>query len=166
MRGNLVTVMAMHELTLTVNGEQWEVRANESDTLLDVLRNELTLTGAKSNCLEGECGVCAVLMNGRVVNSCILLAAQCRGAEITTIEGLGDGEKLHALQQAFLDRGAVQCGYCIPGMIMAAAGFLKENPSPTHDEIREGLCGTLCRCTGYTKIVEAVHEAAQTMSGK
>lgn len=166
MRRGAVTVSKMKELNLKVNGEQWEVQAKDFDTLLDVLRRELALTGTKSNCLEGECGVCAVLMNGRVVNSCILLAAQCEGAEITTIEGMADGEKLHALQQSFLDRGAVQCGYCIPGMIMSAAGFLKENPSPTPDEIREGLCGTLCRCTGYTKIVEAVHEAAQNMSAK
>ncbi|MBX3534379.1 MAG: (2Fe-2S)-binding protein [Xanthobacteraceae bacterium] len=155
-----------HELNLTVNGEEWQLSVKGTETLLEVLRKHLTLTGAKPNCLEGECGVCAVLMNGRVVNSCILLAAQCEGAQITTIEGLANGETMHALQTAFLNRGAVQCGYCIPGMIMTAAGYLKENPAPTEEEIREGLCGTLCRCTGYTKIVEAVQEAAQTMGAK
>lgn len=159
-------VSTMHQLNLTVNGEKWQLRTSGTETLLEVLRKELALTGTKSNCLEGECGVCAVLMNGRVVNSCILLAAQCDGAEITTIEGMAGEESLHALQTAFLDYGAVQCGYCIPGMIMTAAGFLQENPSPTPDEIREGICGTLCRCTGYKKIVEAVHHAAQNMGVK
>lgn len=161
-----LTVKTMHELNLTVNGERWQLPLKGSESLLDVLRKHLTLTGTKTNCLEGECGVCAVLVNGRVVNSCILLAAQCDGAEVTTIEGLANGDSLHALQTAFLNRGAVQCGYCIPGMIMTAAAYLKENPTPTDHEIREGLCGTLCRCTGYTKIVEAVQEAAQNMSAK
>ena len=163
---DFLTVKMMHEINLTVNGEQWQLTLKGSESLLDVLRKHLNLTGTKSNCLEGECGVCAVLANGRVVNSCILLAAQCDGKEITTIEGLAGGEGLHALQTAFLNRGAVQCGYCIPGMIMTAAGYLKENPKPTDDQIREGLCGTLCRCTGYTKIVEAVQEAVQNMSAK
>lgn len=157
---------SMHEIDLTVNGQQWKIPVKGSETLLEVLRKQLTLTGTKSNCLEGECGVCAVHVNGRVVNSCILLAVQCDGAQVTTIEGLADGDNLHALQTAFLNCGAVQCGYCIPGMIMTAAGYLKENSAPTDDEIREGLCGTLCRCTGYTKIVEAVQEAAQNMSAK
>ncbi len=156
----------MFELSIIVNGEKWQVKASGTETLLEVLRKDLALTGTKSNCLEGECGVCAVLVNGRTVNSCILLAVQCEGAEITTIEGMATDEGLHALQSAFLDHGAVQCGYCIPGMIMTAAGFLKENPSPTPDEIREGICGTLCRCTGYKKIVEAVHHASQNMGVK
>lgn len=166
MRRGFLTMTTMHDVNLTVNGERWQLPVKGSDTLLEVLRKQLNLTGTKSNCLEGECGVCAVLMNGRAVNSCILLAAQCEGAEITTIEGAANGDSLNALQTAFLNRGAVQCGYCIPGMIMTAAGYLNENPTPTDDEVREGLCGTLCRCTGYTKIVEAVQEAAQTMSVK
>ncbi|MCC7345988.1 MAG: (2Fe-2S)-binding protein [Variibacter sp.] len=153
----------MQNLTLIVNGQRCEVEADDTATLLEVLRDELVLTGTKSNCLEGECGVCAVLVNGCVVNSCIRLAAQCDGAEITTIEGLAADGGLHPLQQAFLDCGAVQCGYCIPGMIMTAAGFLREHPEPSATEIQEGLCGTLCRCTGYAKIVEAVDAAAQEM---
>ena len=135
-------------------------------TLLHVLRNQLGLPGTKENCLEAECGVCTVLLDGKAVCACILLAAQCRGREIVTIEGIGDPEHLHPLQQAFIDCGAVQCGYCIPGMILTAKSFLDEHPGtvPDHDAIREAISGTLCRCTGYQKIVDAIAMAATRMA--
>lgn len=122
------------------------------------MRQHLGLVGSKENCLEAECGVCTVLLDGKAVNSCILLAELCRGRTIVTIEGLGDPERLHPLQQAFIKHGAVQCGYCIPGMILTAQSFLDENPdrAPSREEIREAICGTLCRCTGYQKIVDAI----------
>lgn len=152
----------MRKVTLKVNGQDLGAVIEDQATLLDVLRTSFSMTGTKSNCLEAECGVCTVLLDGRAVNSCILLAAQCEGCEITTIEGMASSDDLlHPLQQAFIDCGAVQCGYCIPGMIMTAAGFLKEKPHPTRAEIEEGMCGTLCRCTGYKKIVEAVQLAAR-----
>jgi len=132
-----------------------------------VLRGELGLTGTKENCLEAECGVCTVLLDGKAVNSCILLALQCAGRSIVTIEGLGDPEHLHPLQAAFVECGAVQCGYCIPGMILTAKSFLDEcrGRLPSEPEIREALSGTLCRCTGYQKIVDAVALAARRMGG-
>ncbi len=151
----------MRNLNLNVNGRQWEGVTADSDTLLSVLRDKLGLTGAKANCLEGECGVCTVLLDGRPVCSCILLAAQCEGRSVTTIEGMAAGDVLHPLQQAFIDCGAVQCGFCIPGMVMTAAGMLAENPSPNREQIKEGLCGTLCRCTGYKKIIDAVESASK-----
>jgi carbon-monoxide dehydrogenase small subunit len=151
----------MRNLNLNVNGRQWEGVTADSDTLLSVLRDKLGLTGAKANCLEGECGVCTVLLDGRPVCSCILLAAQCEGRSVTTIEGMAAGDVLHPLQQAFIDCGAVQCGFCIPGMVMTAAGLLAENPSPNREQIKEGLCGTLCRCTGYKKIIDAVESASK-----
>lgn len=147
-------------LSMTVNGRAWTGDVADAATLLDVLRNHLGLTGTKANCEEGECGVCTVLLDGRAVNSCILLAAQCAGRSITTIEGMSAGETLHPLQQAFIDTGAVQCGFCTPGMIMTAAGLLNETPSPDREQIKEGLCGTLCRCTGYKKIIDAVELAS------
>jgi aerobic carbon-monoxide dehydrogenase small subunit len=125
-------------------------------TLLDVLRNELGLTGTKENCLEAECGVCTVLLDGVAVNACIVLAVQCRGRAVTTIEGLAAGDELHPLQRAFIDHGAVQCGYCIPGVILAAKAYLDEVAAPSADDVREALAGNLCRCTGYQKIVEAI----------
>ena len=151
----------MRNLNLNVNGRQWEGVTADSDTLLSVLRDKLGLTGAKANCLEGECGVCTVLLDGRPVCSCILLAAQCEGRSVTTIEGMAAGDVLHPLQQAFIDCGAVQCGFCIPGMVMTAAGLLAENPSPNREQIKDGLCGTLCRCTGYKKILDAVESASK-----
>lgn len=147
-------------ISLNVNGRRYGMEVGRDEVLLDVLRNKLGLLGTKANCLEAECGVCTVLVDGAAVNSCILIAAQCHERDVTTIEGLATDGNLHALQQAFIDCGAVQCGYCIPGMIMTAIGFLKENPSPTRDEIREGICGTLCRCTGYQKIVDAIERVA------
>jgi aerobic carbon-monoxide dehydrogenase small subunit len=140
--------MSARAMTLTINGERHEVRAEAHATLLDVLRGDLGLTGTKENCLEAECGVCTVLVDGAAVNSCILLAAQCEGREIVTIEGLARDGELHPLQRAFIDGGAVQCGYCIPAMILSAKAFLDECPTPTEAQVREALAGTLCRCTG------------------
>ena len=152
-------------LELTINGESHQLMAEPHWTLLQVLRGELGLNGTKENCLEAECGVCTVLLDGKAVNSCILLARQCQSRSITTIEGLGDPESLHPLQAAFIECGAVQCGYCIPGMILTAKSFLDEcrGRLPSDAEIREALSGTLCRCTGYQKIVDAVALAARRM---
>jgi carbon-monoxide dehydrogenase small subunit len=150
-------------LTLTVNGETHQVLAEPHRMLLDVLRTDLGLTGTKENCLEAECGVCTVLLDGLAVNACILLAAQCRGRSIVTIEGLAALGEMHPIQQAFIDHGAVQCGYCIPGMILSAKAYLEENPEPTEAEVREALAGNLCRCTGYQKIADAVMSAARAM---
>ena len=158
--------MSKLALTLRINGEVYEVLTEPHRMLLDVLRADLGLTGTKENCLEAECGVCTVLVDGMAVNSCILLAAECAGREITTIEGLGRGGDLHPLQQAFIDHGAVQCGYCIPGMILSAKAYLDENPAPTEAGVREALAGNLCRCTGYQKIADAVLAAARAMSSK
>jgi aerobic carbon-monoxide dehydrogenase small subunit len=143
-------------LSLTINGERHEVFTEPHRTLLDVLRVDLGLTGTKENCLEAECGVCTVLLDGQAVNSCILLAAQCRDREVVTIEGLARDGVFHPLQQAFIDHGAVQCGYCIPGMILSAAAFLAQCPGATEVAVREALAGNLCRCTGYQKIADAV----------
>ncbi len=151
-------------LTLTINGEAHDLLVEPHRTLLEVLRTDLGLTGTKENCLDAECGVCTVLLDGMAVNSCILLAAQCQGRRVVTIEGLAGADRLHPLQEAFIAYGAVQCGYCIPGMILAASAYLDENPEPTQDEIRAALAGNLCRCTGYQKIVEAVAGAARTLA--
>ncbi len=152
-------------LSLTINGERHDVMVEPHHTLLDVLRTELGLVGSKENCLEAECGVCTVLLDGQAVNSCILLAARCQGRQITTIEGLAGPGGLHPIQQAFIDHGAVQCGYCIPGMVLSTKAYLDENPAPTEQEIREALVGNLCRCTGYQKIVDAVTAAARALAG-
>ena len=145
-------------ISLAVNGETHDLMIAPHWTLLHVLRNQIGLAGSKENCLEAECGACTVLLDGKAVNACILLAEQCRGRAILTIEGLGTPERLHPLQQAFIAHGAVQCGYCIPGMILTALSYLDENPGrlPSREEIREAISGTLCRCTGYQKIVDAV----------
>ena len=155
--------MTANLLELSINGETHHVAIESHWTLLHVLRNQLGLTGTKQNCLEAECGVCTVLLDGKAVNSCILLAMQCSGRAITTIEGLGDPEHLHPLQAAFIEYGAVQCGYCIPGMILTAKSFIDEcgGRVPEEAEVREALSGTLCRCTGYQKIVDAVIAAAR-----
>jgi len=151
-------------LSLTINGETYDLLVEPHRTLLEVLRSELGLTGTKENCLDAECGVCTVLLDGMAVNSCILLAAQCQGRSVVTIEGLAEPDRLHPLQEAFIECGAVQCGYCIPGMILAAKAYLDQNPEPTEAEIREALSGNLCRCTGYQKIVDAVAGAARTLA--
>jgi carbon-monoxide dehydrogenase small subunit len=142
-------------LELTVNGEKRSLDVKPNRTLLDVLREDLGLTGAKKGCGEGKCGSCTVLMNGRPVNSCLMLAPQAEGADIVTIEGLGDKEP-HPLQAAFAEKGAVQCGFCTPGVILTAKALLDINPKPQEREVREAIAGNLCRCTGYSKIVEAV----------
>ena len=153
-------------LTLTINGQRHEVLIEPHRTLLDVLRADLGLTGTKENCLEAECGVCTVLVDGQTVNACILLAAQCQGREVLTIEGLGRDGQLHALQRAFIDHGAVQCGYCIPAMILSAKAYLDEHAAPTEGQVREALAGNLCRCTGYQKIVDAVLAAARELGDR
>jgi carbon-monoxide dehydrogenase small subunit len=153
--------MARTTLSLSINGERHELSVEPSRTLLEVLRTDLGLTGTKENCLEAECGVCTVLLDGVAVNACVLLAVRCRERAIVTIEGLAVGGELHPLQRAFIDHGAVQCGYCIPGMILAAKAYLDEHPSPSEDAVREALAGNLCRCTGYQKIAEAVLSAAR-----
>ena len=158
--------MSKIDLTLTVNGERHEVRAEPHRTLLDVLRADLGLTGTKENCLEAECGVCTVLLDGVAVNACILLAAECQDRDVLTIEGLARDGELHPLQRAFIDHGAVQCGYCIPAMILSAKAFLDEHPVPTEGQVREALAGNLCRCTGYQKIVEAVLAAARELASR
>ena len=147
-------------ISITVNAERRQLEVDPYETLLELLRDRLDLTGTKKCCGEGECGACTVIMNGRAVNSCIILAAEADGADVLTIEGLSEGGRPNKLQQAFLDAGAVQCGFCTPGMIMAAHYLLMNNPHPTEEEIREGLSGNLCRCTGYGRIVEAVRAAA------
>ena len=153
--------MSKLAVTLTINGERHEVLSEPHRTLLDVLRVDLGLTGTKENCLEAECGVCTVLLDRLAVNSCIVLAAQCQGREVVTIEGLARDGVLDRLQQAFIDHGAVQCGYCIPGMILSAKAFLEERPGSTEAEVREALAGNLCRCTGYQKIADAVLAAGR-----
>ncbi|MGH9778960.1 MAG: (2Fe-2S)-binding protein [Candidatus Acidiferrales bacterium] len=150
-------------LTCKVNGREHALRVYPMARLLDVLREELHLTGAKEGCGEGECGACSVFLNGELVNSCLVPALQARNAEITTIEGVATGESLHAVQQAFIEAGGAQCGICTPGMIMAAVNLLERVPEPKEDDIRVGLAGNLCRCTGYTKIFEAVVRACQRM---
>ena len=144
------------KVALTVNGVLHAIDAAPHHSLLDVLRDQLTLTGTKECCAEGECGACTVLLNGRAVNSCLVLAVECDGEAITTIEGLGAHGRLDALQQAFVDTGAVQCGFCIPGMLMSARALLDRNPRPTREEVQDALSGNLCRCGGYSRIVDAV----------
>jgi carbon-monoxide dehydrogenase small subunit len=149
------------EISFTVNGDPKKVLAYPMERLIDVLRIDLGLTGAKEGCGEGECGSCSVLMDGVLVSSCLVPVLQAEGATIVTIEGLAAGNELHVLQEAFLECGGAQCGICTPGMILAAFNLLSGKPEPTTEEIREGLSGNLCRCTGYTQIVEAVSEAAR-----
>jgi carbon-monoxide dehydrogenase small subunit len=152
-------------ISFTVNGIVREVLVEPRTTLLEALRDRLRLTGAKLGCGEGECGACTVLLDGLPVNSCLVLAVEAAGREVLTVEGVADGNDLHPLQQAFIEKGAVQCGFCTPGMILTSLAFLRENPDPTEDEVREAISGNLCRCTGYQKIVEAVLDAARRMGG-
>jgi carbon-monoxide dehydrogenase small subunit len=149
-----------YDIHLTVNDEPRTVEVAVTETLLDALRWDLDLTGSKECCAEGECGACTVLIGGRAVNSCLVLAAEADGLDVTTVEGLEAGGRLSRVQDAFLERGAVQCGFCIPGMVMAAQALLRENPRPSPGEVREGLAGNLCRCAGYQRIVDAVLLAA------
>jgi carbon-monoxide dehydrogenase small subunit len=152
---------AKQEIALKVNGRNVTVCAHPMERLLDVLRHELGLTGAKEGCGEGECGSCSVLLDGTLVNSCLVPVLLAVGTEVTTIEGLAGDGRMHALQQAFLECGGAQCGICTPGMILAACQLLQKKPHPSAAEIQEGLSGNLCRCTGYTQILEAVAEAAR-----
>jgi carbon-monoxide dehydrogenase small subunit len=149
------------EIALTVNGERKTVRAHPMERLLDVLRQHLGLTGAKEGCGEGECGSCSVVMDGALVNSCLVPVLQAQNADILTIEGLA-GEELHVLQQAFLDYGGAQCGICTPGMILAALHLLNRKPAATMEDIRDGLSGNLCRCTGYMQIFQAVEDVVRS----
>lgn len=152
--------MSYSRITLTVNGVQETVDVPHNMTLLNMLREKLSLTGTKNGCSAGECGACTVLMNDEPVNSCMVLAAECEGANIVTVEGLAKEGKLTKLQEAIIKSGGVQCGFCTPGMLISATALLKRNPHPTEQEIREALVGNLCRCTGYFRIVEAVKEAS------
>ena len=150
-------------LRLTVNGEPRQILVEPYYSLLDTLRDELRLTGTKKGCDEGDCGACTVLLNGKPVTSCLVLAHSAHDAEVTTVEGLSTLDRLHPVQQAFVDQGGLQCGFCTPGLIMAAVGLLDENPDPTEEETRFAIGGNLCRCTGYSKVVNAIHAAARTM---
>ncbi|MGB9617692.1 MAG: (2Fe-2S)-binding protein [Desulfomonilaceae bacterium] len=152
-------------ISLTVNGEQVEAAVEPNKTLVQFLREDLGLTGTKHGCGLGDCGACTVIMDGKPVNSCLVLAVQAHGREVLTIEGLAENGKLHPIQQAFVDKGAIQCGFCTPGMILSAKALLAENPQPTEQEIRTAISGNLCRCTGYQKIVEAIQEAAKSIEG-
>jgi len=151
-------------IELTINGKKRKVETTPSTRLLDLIRDDLHLTGTKEGCGKGECGACTVIMNGELVTSCLILAPQADGAVITTIEGVGDGENLDPVQEAFIETGAVQCGFCTPGMILAAKKLLEENPHPTEEEIKRGISGNLCRCTGYQKIFDAIKLAANRLS--
>jgi aerobic-type carbon monoxide dehydrogenase small subunit (CoxS/CutS family) len=148
-------------LRMTVNGKPVEVRVDPSWTLLRVLREELHLTGTKKGCGQGDCGACTVILEGRSANACLVLALQVQGKRVETIEGLGTPEHLHPLQKNFIDHGAVQCGFCTPGMLMSAKALLDRNPHPTAAEIKRGISGNLCRCTGYVKIIKAIQQASQ-----
>ena len=148
-------------VALTVNGSRVSVEGYPLERLLDVLRHQLRLTGTKEGCGEGECGACAVLLDGELVNSCLVPLAQAAGSSITTIEGVADGDRLHAVQEAFIAHGGAQCGICTPGMVLAAVHLLAQDPAPSLDRIRVGLAGNLCRCTGYMRIFEAVVRACQ-----
>lgn len=147
----------------TINGDPVEFVCEPHESLLDVLRNKLGLTGAKEGCGTGDCGACSVTLNGRLVCSCLVLGAEADGAAIGTIEGLAEADRLHPLQQSFIDHAALQCGVCTPGILVAAKALLEKNPDPTDTEVRYWLAGNLCRCTGYDKIVEAVQDAARQM---
>ena len=148
---------------LNVNNTPYEIAVEPNRTLAQVLREDLNLPGTKIGCGMGDCGACTVIMNGRPVNSCLVLAVQANGAEITTIEGVADGRDLHPIQESFVNNGAIQCGFCTPGMILSAKSLLAKNPNPTEAEIRTAISGNLCRCTGYQKIVESVQEASRAM---
>ena len=154
------------QITLTVNGAKRELEVTPYTRLLDLLREDLGLTGVKEGCGKGECGACTVIMNGELTASCLVPAPQADQADILTIEGLGSRDNLHPIQESFVEAGAVQCGYCIPGMVLAGKRLLDENPEPTEKEVRYGLSGNICRCTGYAKIIDAVMLAADKLAVK
>ena len=157
--------MAKHHVSATVNGDAVEYLCESEQTLLDCLRDELDLTGAKEGCSSGDCGACSVLVDGRLVCSCLVLGVEANGKSIDTIEGMSNGEKLHPLQQKFLEHAALQCGICTPGFLVASKALLEKHPNPTETEIRYWLAGNLCRCAGYDKIIKAVMDAATEMRG-
>ncbi len=155
--------MKKHHIQTTINGDEIDVLVEPAQSLLDVLRDELHMTGTKEGCATGDCGACSVTIDGNLVCSCLVLGVEVGGANIETIEGMASGEQLHPLQEKFIEHVALQCGICTPGLLVAAKHLLEENPDPTEEEVRYGLAGNLCRCTGYQKIVEAVLDAAQVM---
>jgi carbon-monoxide dehydrogenase small subunit len=157
--------MSTHRIECTVNGEAQSAEVPARRLLSDFLRDDLHLTGTKRGCETGICGACSVLVDGEVVKSCLMLAVQVQGREITTVEGLASGDALHPLQESFMQCGGLQCGYCTPGFLMTSCAMLKNNPRPSADEVRHGLNGNLCRCTGYTQIVESILTAAEKMRG-
>jgi aerobic carbon-monoxide dehydrogenase small subunit len=152
-----------HDISFTVNGQKYEVSVEPRKTLLAVLRDQLHLTGTKEGCSTGDCGACTVIMDGATYTSCLVLGVEADGREITTVEGIAEGDKLHPVQEAYVKKGGLQCGFCTAGLIVSTTALLTENPAPTDDEIKTGLAGNLCRCTGYTKITEAVKEAGKVM---
>ena len=156
--------MSKLKIELTINGKKKEVETTTSTRLLDLIRDDLHLTGTKEGCGKGECGACTVIMNGELAVSCLVLALQADGADITTIEGIGNDKCLDPIQEAFIETGAVQCGFCTPGMILAAKKLLEENPHPDEEEIKRGISGNLCRCTGYQKIIDAIKLAVNRLS--
>jgi carbon-monoxide dehydrogenase small subunit len=158
-------VNPVRQIRLTLNGRVVEESLRANETLMEFLRYGLGLTGTKEGCDTGDCGACTVLVNGKAVNSCLVLAVEADGADVVTVEGLGDAGQLHPLQQAFVDQGAVQCGFCTPGMMIAAKSLLDEQPNPSEDEIRLALAGNLCRCTGYVSIMNAVTAAGKVLRG-
>ena len=151
-------------IRLKVNGEEYQLEVGPQELLLDVIRDKLNLTGTKRGCDTGDCGACTIIMDGRAVNSCLILAVEADGREILTIEGLAKNGTLHPLQETFVEYGAIQCGFCTPGMILSAKVLLDENPEPSEEEIRRAIAGNLCRCTGYTKIVQAIKACAEKMN--
>ena len=158
--------MSKHHVTTTINGEAVEFLCETQETLLDVLRNTLNLTGSKEGCASGDCGACTVIMDGKMVCSCLVLGVEAEGRAVTTVEGIADGETLHPVQRKFLEHAALQCGFCTPGFIVATKALLDANPNPTEEEARYWLAGNLCRCTGYDKIIRAVMDAAAEMRGE
>lgn len=158
--------MSKIHVTTTVNGDEAEFLCEPRETLLDCLRDKLHMTGAKEGCGTGDCGACSVTVDGRLVCSCLMLGVEAEGKEITTIEGMADGDNLHPLQQKFIEHAALQCGICTPGILVAAKALLERNPDPTEEELRYWLAGNLCRCTGYDKIIRAVMDAAAEMRGE
>ncbi|CAA7601139.1 2Fe-2S ferredoxin-type iron-sulfur binding domain protein [Acididesulfobacillus acetoxydans] len=151
-------------ITLNINGQEFDLAVSPRDLLVDVIRRKVGLTGTKKGCGQGDCGACTVLMDGRPILSCLTLAVACQGRRIQTIEGLSEGDKLHPIQESFVEHGAVQCGFCTPGMILSAKALLDRNPHPSEEEIKLGIAGNLCRCTGYKKIVESIAGAAEKMA--
>jgi carbon-monoxide dehydrogenase small subunit len=156
--------MKQEEIVLNVNGTNYKLNIEPWRTLVEVLRETLGLTGTKKSCNEGECGACTVMMDGKPVASCLVLAVDAQGKEILTIEGISEGEKLHPIQEAFLKHGAIQCGFCTPGMVMSAKALLDQNPKPTVTEVRKAISGNLCRCTGYQHIVDSIMAAARMIN--